>query len=55
MTILACMVSQKSLTKISLFKIGKKENRTNTGKNKQGEAGWQFHDTIHHYQPAYHI
>ena len=37
------------------LKYGKKENRTNTGKNKQEEAGWQSHDTIHHNQPAYQI
>ena len=36
-------------------KYGKKENRTNTGKNKQEKAGSQSHDTIHHYQPAYQI
>ena len=36
-------------------KYGKKENWTNTGKNKQEEAGSQSHDTIHHYQPAYQI
>ena len=36
-------------------KYGKKENWTNTGKNKQEKAGSQSHDTIHHYQPAYQI
>ena len=36
-------------------KYGKKENWTNTGKNKQERAGSQSHDTIHHYQPAYQI
>ena len=36
-------------------KYGKKENWTNTGKNKQEEAGSQSHDTIHHYKPAYQI
>ena len=36
-------------------KYGKKENGTNTEKNKQGKAGSQFHNTIHHYQPAYQI
>ena len=40
--------------KNSLFKIWK-ENRINTGKNKHEKAGLQSHDTIHHYQPAYHI
>ena len=35
-------------------KYGKKENRTNTGKNKE-KAGSQSHDTMHHYQPAYQI
>ena len=34
-------------------KYGKKENRTNTGNNKQEKAGSQSHDTIHHYQHAY--
>ena len=36
-------------------KYGKKENWTNTGKNKQEKAGLKSHDTIHHYQPAYLI
>ena len=36
-------------------KYGKKENWTNTGKNKQEKAGSQSHDTLHHYQPAYQI
>ena len=36
-------------------KYGKKENWTNTGKNKQEKAGSQSHDPIHHYQPAEHI
>ena len=36
-------------------KYGKKENRTNTGKNKHEKASLQSHDTIHHYQPAYQI
>ena len=36
-------------------KYGKKEKRTNTGKNKQEKAGLQSHNTIHHYQPAYII
>ena len=36
-------------------KYGKKENWTNTGKNKQEKAGSQSHDTIHHYQFAYQI
>ena len=36
-------------------KYGKKEHWTNTWKNKQGKAGSQSHDTIHHYQPAYQI
>ena len=30
-------------------KYGKKENWTNTEKNKQEKAGSQSHDTIHHY------
>ena len=36
-------------------KYGKKENWTNTGKNKQEKADSQSHDTIHHYQLAYRI
>ena len=36
-------------------KYGKKENWTNTGKNKQERAGSQSHDTIHHYQLAHQI
>ena len=36
-------------------KKGKKENWTNTGKNKQEKAGLQSHDTLHHYQLAYQI
>ena len=36
-------------------KYGKKENRTNEEKNKHDKAGLQYHDTIHHYQPAYQI
>ena len=36
-------------------KYGKKENWTNTGKNKQEKAGSQSHDTIHHYQLAHQI
>ena len=36
-------------------KYGKKDNWTNTGKNKQEKAGSQSHDTIHHFQPAYQI
>ena len=36
-------------------KYGKKENRTNTGKNKQEKAGPQSHDALHHYQLAYQI
>ena len=35
------------------LKYGKKENWTNTGKNKQGKAGSQSHGTIHHYQLAH--
>ena len=34
------------------LKYGKKENWTNTGKNKTENAGSQSYDTIHHYQPA---
>ena len=41
--------------KFHYSKYGKKENRTNTEKNKHEEAGSQSHDTIHHYQPAYKI
>ena len=33
-------------------KYGKKENRTNTEKNKHEKAGLQSHDTIYHNQPA---
>ena len=36
-------------------KYEKKENRTNTEKNKHEKAGLQSHDTIHHYQSAYQI
>ena len=36
-------------------KYGKKENWTNTGKNKQEMAGLQSHNTIHHYQLAHQI
>ena len=36
-------------------KYGKKENQTNTVKNKQEKAGSQSRDTIYHYQPAYKI
>ena len=36
-------------------KYGKKENWTNTGKNKQEKAGSQSYYTIHHYQAAYQI
>ena len=38
--------------KFHFSKYGKKENRTNTGKNKQGNAGSQYHDKIHYYQLA---
>ena len=56
MTTLACTVSQKSLTKNFIIQsMEKKENWTNTGKNKQEKAGSKSHDTIHHYQPAYQI
>ena len=41
--------------KIHYSKYGKKENQTNTGKNKHEKAGSQSHDTIHHNQPAYQI
>ena len=50
-----CKVSQKSLPKNFIIQSGRKENRTNTGKNKQEKAGLQSHDTIHHYQSAYQI
>ena len=36
-------------------KYGKKENWTNTGKNKQEKPDLQSHDTIHHYQLAHQI
>ena len=39
--------------KFHYSKYGKKENWTNTEKNKHEKAGLQSHDTIHHYQPAY--
>ena len=39
--------------KFDYSKYGKKENWTNTEKNKHEKAGLQSHDTIHHYQPAY--
>ena len=41
--------------KFYYLKYGKKENRTNTGKNRHEKAGLQSHDTIHHYQPANQI
>ena len=41
--------------KFHYLKYGKKRYRTNKGKNKYEKAGLQSHDTIHHYQPAYHI
>ena len=54
MTILASTASQKSLTKkVHYSKYGKKENWTNTGKNKNKKADSQSHDAIHHYQTAY--
>ena len=40
---------------LSGYQYVKKENRTNTGKNKQERAGSQSHDTIHHYQLAHQI
>ena len=36
-------------------KYGRKENWTNTGKNKQEKAGSQSHDTTSHHQPANQI
>ena len=36
-------------------KYGKKENWTNTGKNKQEKAGLQSHDTTCHHQSVYQI
>ena len=36
--------------KLHYSKAIKKENLTNTGKNKHEKAGSQFHDTIHHYK-----
>ena len=41
--------------KFHYSKYGKKENHTNTGKNKHENAGSQSHDTIHYYQSAYKI
>ena len=38
--------------KIHYLKYGKKENWTNTGKNKHENAGSRSHDAIHHYQPV---
>ena len=40
--------------KFHYLKYGKKENQTNTEKNKQ-KADSQFHDTTLHHQPAYQI
>ena len=36
-------------------KYGKKENLTDTGKNKQEKAGLQSHDTACHHQSVYQI
>ena len=36
-------------------KYGKKENWTNTGKNKKEKAGSQSHDIIHYYQLAHQL
>ena len=36
-------------------KYGKKENWTNTGKNKQEKAGLQSHNTACHHQSVYQI
>ena len=36
-------------------KYGRKENWTNTGKNKQEEAGSRSQDTPSHHQPVYQI
>ena len=41
--------------KFHYSKYGKKENWTNTGKNKQEKDGSQSNDTMHHYQLAYQI
>ena len=41
--------------KIHHSKYEKKENWTNTGKNKQEKAGSQSHDTIHHYELAHQL
>ena len=54
MYILACMAVEKSLTKIYTSKYGRKENWTNTGKNKQKTSS-QSHETTNHHQPAYKI
>ena len=42
-------------TKFHYLKYGKKENRTNIGKNKHEKAGSQSHHKRRHYQPAYQI
>ena len=58
MTTLACTVSQKSLTKnfiIQSMERKKIRQNFNTGKDKQGKAGLQSQDTIHHYQLANQI
>ena len=53
MNTLACTISEFFFDeKFHHSKYGKKENWTNTGKNKQKKAGSQSHDTIHHYQPT---
>ena len=45
----------ETFMKFHHLKYGKKENWTNTGKNKFAKAGSHSHDSIHHYQLAYHI
>ena len=46
---------QSGVIKNHYSKYGKKENLTNTVKNKHEKTGSQSHDTIHHYKPAYEI
>ena len=56
MTTLACTVSGKSLTKnFTIPKYGKKENWTNTGKNKQEKADLQSNGTACHHQSVHQI
>ena len=53
MTTQACTVLQKSLMKKNHYlKYGKNENRTNTGKKTNENAGSQSDVKMHRYQPA---